>query len=226
MIAHPALPDRHRQLLVAELADAHARDRRGALRPGDPRRDAVPRGAPADLRRPAAAGSPRRWSLSILIVVLSARPVAQPDQPEPGDERVIRPAAPGEHLWRLRERQPRAVRGHRGGLAVGVDPQTAAWKEYEFPGKPGDVRRRPPQVAPYHLRLDWLLWFVPLSPAYAEGWLDPLPAPPARGRPRGARPRAGRPVPRRPAGMGSRPALPLSVHDRGRASGNGRVVGP
>ncbi|MFD6175913.1 MULTISPECIES: lipase maturation factor family protein [unclassified Isoptericola] len=37
------------------------------------------------------------------------------------------------------------------------------WREYDFRGKPGDVHRRPPQVAPYHLRLDWLLWFVPLG---------------------------------------------------------------
>jgi hypothetical protein len=44
------------------------------------------------------------------------------------------------------------------------------WREYEFKGKPGDPRRRPPQVAPYHLRLDWLMWFLPLSPAYGEGW--------------------------------------------------------
>jgi hypothetical protein len=48
------------------------------------------------------------------------------------------------------------------------------WREYEFRGKPGDPRRRPPQVAPYHLRLDWLMWFAALSPAYAEGWLGPL----------------------------------------------------
>ncbi|WP_407317857.1 lipase maturation factor family protein [Isoptericola halotolerans] len=42
-------------------------------------------------------------------------------------------------------------------------PASQDWREYEFRGKPGDVRRRPPQVAPYHLRLDWLLWFVPLG---------------------------------------------------------------
>ncbi|MEU2200357.1 lipase maturation factor family protein [Isoptericola sp. NPDC019482] len=39
------------------------------------------------------------------------------------------------------------------------------WREYGFRGKPGDVGRRPPQVAPYHLRLDWVLWFVPLGAA-------------------------------------------------------------
>ncbi|MDP8991607.1 MAG: lipase maturation factor family protein [Actinomycetota bacterium] len=44
------------------------------------------------------------------------------------------------------------------------------WEEYQFKAKPGDPRRRPRQVAPYHLRLDWLMWFAPLSPRYAEGW--------------------------------------------------------
>lgn len=44
------------------------------------------------------------------------------------------------------------------------------WREYEFKGKPGDVRRRPRQFAPYHLRLDWLMWFAALSPGYAQLW--------------------------------------------------------
>jgi lipase maturation factor len=44
------------------------------------------------------------------------------------------------------------------------------WREYGFRGKPGDPRRLPPQLAPYHLRLDWLMWFLPLSPRYGEGW--------------------------------------------------------
>ncbi|MGY1750764.1 lipase maturation factor family protein [Modestobacter sp. SYSU DS0511] len=47
----------------------------------------------------------------------------------------------------------------------------AVWREYEFRGKPGDPYRRPPQWAPYHLRLDWLMWFVALSPAYGRSWL-------------------------------------------------------
>ncbi len=52
------------------------------------------------------------------------------------------------------------------------DPgEGTAWYEYEFPGKPGDPLRRPPQVAPYHLRLDWLMWFAAISPGYASPWL-------------------------------------------------------
>jgi len=40
-----------------------------------------------------------------------------------------------------------------GTDASEVGPDTT-WREYGFKGKPGDVRRMPPQVAPYHLRLD------------------------------------------------------------------------
>jgi hypothetical protein len=50
----------------------------------------------------------------------------------------------------------------------------AVWREYEFRGKPGDPTRRPPQVAPYHLRLDWMMWFAPLAPGYALPWLPRL----------------------------------------------------
>ena len=39
------------------------------------------------------------------------------------------------------------------------------WREYGFKAKPGDLRRTPPQIAPYHLRLDWLMWFLPFSVA-------------------------------------------------------------
>ena len=39
----------------------------------------------------------------------------------------------------------------------------ARWQEYEFRGKPGDPRRMPRQFAPYHLRLDWLMWFLALG---------------------------------------------------------------
>ena len=48
------------------------------------------------------------------------------------------------------------------------------WRAYEFKAKPGDPRRRPRQIAPYHLRLDWLMWFAALSPSYAEPWFRQL----------------------------------------------------
>jgi hypothetical protein len=52
--------------------------------------------------------------------------------------------------------------------------EQTVWKEYEFRGKPGAVRRLPPQWAPYHLRLDWMMWFAAISPDYAQPWLTPF----------------------------------------------------
>jgi hypothetical protein len=54
-----------------------------------------------------------------------------------------------------------------------LTPQTR-WHEYEFIGKPGDVKRRPPQIAPYHLRLDWLMWFAAMSSPMYHEWFVPL----------------------------------------------------
>jgi hypothetical protein len=47
------------------------------------------------------------------------------------------------------------------------------WQEYGFKGKPGDPQRMPRQFAPYHLRLDWLMWFLALGSPGAS-WFIPL----------------------------------------------------
>ena len=46
--------------------------------------------------------------------------------------------------------------------------ESAEWLAYEFKGKPGDPRRLPRQFAPYHLRLDWLMWFLALGSRDSE----------------------------------------------------------
>jgi hypothetical protein len=44
------------------------------------------------------------------------------------------------------------------------------WREYQFKGKPGALDYRPPQIAPYHLRLDWLMWFAAMSDYQDYPW--------------------------------------------------------
>ena len=53
------------------------------------------------------------------------------------------------------------------------DPRSD-WRGYVFRAKPDDPWRRPPQVAPYHLRLDWLLWFAAMSPVVSHRWVYTL----------------------------------------------------
>ncbi|MBV1780171.1 lipase maturation factor family protein [Paeniglutamicibacter sp. ABSL32-1] len=52
-------------------------------------------------------------------------------------------------------------------------PDEASWREYGFKGKPGDVDRRPRQFAPYHLRLDWMMWFLPFDSIH-QRWFHAL----------------------------------------------------
>ncbi|MEU1055921.1 lipase maturation factor family protein [Streptomyces sp. NPDC005876] len=60
------------------------------------------------------------------------------------------------------------------GTADEVPREDGDWREYAFRGKPGDPRRWPRQFAPYHLRLDWMMWFAALSPAYSGSWFGAL----------------------------------------------------
>jgi hypothetical protein len=50
----------------------------------------------------------------------------------------------------------------------------AKWREYGFKGKPGFTWRAPPQIAPYHLRLDWLMWFAAMSDYTQHTWFAPF----------------------------------------------------
>jgi len=52
----------------------------------------------------------------------------------------------------------------------------ADWRAYRFRAKPGDPARRPRQIAPYHVRLDWLMWFLAMSPGvgHRDRWFPVL----------------------------------------------------
>ena len=40
------------------------------------------------------------------------------------------------------------------------DEHGGIWEEYQFNCKPGDPKRWPCVISPYHYRLDWLMWFA------------------------------------------------------------------
>jgi hypothetical protein len=50
-----------------------------------------------------------------------------------------------------------------------ADP-AARWVEYEFRCKPGAPARRPCWISPYHLRLDWQMWFQAMPRSGPERW--------------------------------------------------------
>ena len=48
------------------------------------------------------------------------------------------------------------------------------WREYQFYCKPGDVRKAPCWVTPFHRRLDWQMWFAALSDYERQPWIVSL----------------------------------------------------
>jgi hypothetical protein len=44
-----------------------------------------------------------------------------------------------------------------------IPTDSATWKAYPYKGLPTDPDQRPPQVAPYHLRFDWQMWFAAMG---------------------------------------------------------------
>ncbi len=45
------------------------------------------------------------------------------------------------------------------------------WKPYIYKGLPVKLNKMPPQIAPYHLRLDWQMWFAAMSTPEEYPWV-------------------------------------------------------
>lgn len=61
-------------------------------------------------------------------------------------------------------------------LTITPDEEGGIWEEYQFKCKPGDPRRRPCLISPYHYRLDWLMWFAAFQNFQYNPWLIHLAA--------------------------------------------------
>ncbi|MUL79696.1 lipase maturation factor family protein [Mycolicibacterium sp. CBMA 226] len=123
-----------------------------------------------------ALAAPPTWfvvlviAFSVLVVVLSYWPVRNLLSPRQRMNASFDPL----HLVNTYGAFGSIGRIRREVVIEGTsDPEITdetVWREYEFKGKPGAVGRLPRQWAPYHLRLDWLMWFAAISPAYGRQW--------------------------------------------------------
>uniref|UniRef100_A0A8D0GIU1 Lipase maturation factor n=1 Tax=Sphenodon punctatus TaxID=8508 RepID=A0A8D0GIU1_SPHPU len=59
----------------------------------------------------------------------------------------------------------------QGTSSLDPNDPTAVWEEYEFKCKPGDLKRRPCLITPYHYRLDWLMWFAAFQTYEQNEWI-------------------------------------------------------
>jgi hypothetical protein len=56
------------------------------------------------------------------------------------------------------------------GTTDEVATEQGNWKPYPYKGLPVALDQRPPQVAPYQLRLDWQMWFAAMSTPSEYPW--------------------------------------------------------
>jgi hypothetical protein len=56
------------------------------------------------------------------------------------------------------------------GTDAATPDASAVWKPYPYKALPEDLKRRPPQVAPYQPRLDWQMWFAAMSSPNEYPW--------------------------------------------------------
>jgi hypothetical protein len=119
----------------------------------------------------------QRWAvygLAALVAVLSISPVVNMLSPNQVMNTSFNPLqivnTYGAFGSITRERYEIVIEGTTDGALT----DASAWREYEFKGKPGDPARKPTQLAPYHLRLDWLMWFAAMGPASDQEWFSPF----------------------------------------------------
>jgi hypothetical protein len=126
------------------------------------------------LRLPTRAGQGATYALLTLVGVLSVAPVRNMLSPA----QVMNTSYDPLHLVNTygafgsitRVRHEIVIEGTEATAITDGTP----WRAYEFKGKPGDPSRMPAQIAPYHLRLDWLMWFAAMSEPADRDWFAPL----------------------------------------------------
>ncbi|WP_029202730.1 lipase maturation factor family protein [Ornithinimicrobium pekingense] len=124
---------------------------------------------------PAQAGAtPYPWAGAVLLVtalvlVLSWRPVLNLVSPGQAMNASFEPL----RLVNTYGAFGSVTKVRHEIVVEGLD-EDGVWREYGFRGKPGPPGRWPRQYAPYHLRLDWMMWFAALSRRYARPWFPRL----------------------------------------------------
>jgi hypothetical protein len=128
---------------------------------------------PVPMPAPAASSPLQLWAtrgLALLVAVLSIQPVRNLLSREQAMNTSYTPLqlvnTYGAFGSITKERYEIVVEGTEDAV---VTPLTR-WRPYEFKGKPGDPARLPLQFAPYHLRLDWLMWFAAMPSPYYDPW--------------------------------------------------------
>jgi hypothetical protein len=115
--------------------------------------------------------SPLIYGLTALILALSIRPAMNLFS----KNQMMNSSFDSFHLVNTYGAFGSITRTRYEVIVEGTDDEavsaTTQWKEYGFKGKPGFVDKMPPLISPYHLHLDWQMWFAAMSSYEDHPWI-------------------------------------------------------
>ncbi len=110
------------------------------------------------------------WILAIVIAFYSISPVMNIFSPgqimNTSFDRLDLVNTYGAFGWVGRERMNIVFEGTMDS----IPDEKAIWKSYIYQALPVELNKRPPQIAPYQLRLDWQIWFASMSTPDEYPW--------------------------------------------------------
>ncbi len=111
------------------------------------------------------------YAIGVLVVVLSIRPTINLISPR----QMMNASFDSLHLVNTYGAFGSVTKSREEIILEGtLDPvitPVTRWREYEFKGKPGDPKRRPALVSPYHYKIDWQMWFAAMSDYRRHPWI-------------------------------------------------------
>jgi hypothetical protein len=124
----------------------------------------------------AASSQPSRvilvtaWIVAILVAVLSVQPVMNMISPQ----QIMNTSFDPLNLVNTYGAFGTVGRERLNVVFEGTNDAAPSddgdWKAYPYKGLPVDLAKMPPQVAPYHFRLDWQMWFAAMGTPDQYPW--------------------------------------------------------
>jgi hypothetical protein len=106
------------------------------------------------------------WSITVIVALLSVEPALNILSPQ----QIMNTSYDPLDLVNTYGAFGSVGRERLNVVFEGADDTTGIWKSYPYKGLPVDPDQRPPQIAPYHLRLDWQMWFAAMATPEEYAW--------------------------------------------------------
>jgi hypothetical protein len=110
------------------------------------------------------------WSIAVVIAILSIQPVSNMLSPRQIMNTSFDPIDLVNTYGAFGSVGQERLNVVFEGTSDEEADSNALWKSYIYKGLPVELNKRPPQVAPYQLRLDWQMWFAAMSTPGEYPW--------------------------------------------------------